>query len=104
MPFQILIPAYLPKEFDRAGVTDPGGPARSERRADGPAHLRTRSRAPPLFVRQWVPVNPDMEILAGSRPDRDEVGQGLAARRRARAWSPSGWMSARCASRSTPPI
>ena len=31
-----------------------------------------------LFVREWVPGNPDKEILANSRPIRDQVGQGLA--------------------------
>ncbi|MGE5140670.1 MAG: cupredoxin domain-containing protein, partial [Rudaea sp.] len=29
-----------------------------------------------LFVRQWVPVNPDMEILSGSRPIQTKWGKG----------------------------
>ncbi len=75
MPFQVLIPAYLPAAFNRAGVTitvdqaGPGGEPMVEltyRTAGGAA----------LFVREWVPVNPDTEILASSRPVQTKWGRG----------------------------
>ena len=75
MPFQILIPAYLPKEFDRVGVmtqvdqTGPGGEPMVQ------LTYRTRGGAT-LFAREWVPVNPDMEILSGSRPIQTKWGKG----------------------------
>ena len=75
MPFQILIPAYLPGEFDRAGVdvkvdgTGPGGEPMVQ------LTYRTGGGAT-LFVREWVPVNPDMEILAASRPIQTKWGRG----------------------------
>ncbi len=75
MPFQILIPAYLPADFDRAGVeisvnqSGPGGEPMTQ--------LAYHSRnGATVFVREWVPVNPDMEILAGSRPIETKWGQG----------------------------
>lgn len=36
---------------------------------------RTRHGSP-LFIREWVPVNPDKEILAASRPVETKWGQG----------------------------
>jgi hypothetical protein len=75
MPFQIMIPAYLPGEFDRAGVdikidqSGPGGEPMVQltyRTAQGAA----------LFVREWVPGNPDKEILANSRPIETKWGKG----------------------------
>ena len=75
MPFQILIPAYLPRDFDRAGVeikvseSGPGGEPMTQ------LAYRTR-RGATLFVRQWVPANPDMEILSGSRPIQTKWGKG----------------------------
>jgi hypothetical protein len=75
MPFQILIPAFLPKEFDRENMqidvrqTGPGGEPMAE--LTYPAR-----RGVPLFIRQWVPVNPDREILAASRPVQTKWGQG----------------------------
>ena len=75
MPFQILIPAYMPKEFDRAameievGMTGPGG--------EPMAQLTYRTKkGSTLFIREWVPVNPDKEILAASRPVQTKWGQG----------------------------
>src|SRR5512136_2113834 len=66
MPFQILIPAYLPKVFDRANVkiaVEQSGP-----NGEPMVELTYRSRqGAVLFVREWVPVNPDMEIMATSR-------------------------------------
>jgi hypothetical protein len=75
MPFQILIPAYLPKEFDRAGVdikvneNGPGGEPMVQ------LTYRT-SKGVTIFLREWVPVNPDMEILASSRPIETKWGKG----------------------------
>jgi len=79
MPFQILIPAYLPKSFDRAGMeidismTGPGGEAMVQ------LAYRTRT-GDTLFIREWVPVNPDKEILAASRPIQTKWGQGWLLR------------------------
>jgi hypothetical protein len=75
MPFQILIPAYLPKGFERArmdvdvGQSGPGGEPMIQ------LTYRTRE-GKTLFIRQWVPVNPDKEILAASRPIITKWGQG----------------------------
>lgn len=79
MPFQILIPAYLPKEFERAAMeinvsqTGPGGEPMAQ------LTYRTRGGAT-LFIREWVPVNPDKEILASSRPIETKWGQGWLLR------------------------
>ena len=75
MPFQILIPAYLPPEFDREKMeitvnqSGPGG----EPMVQLAYHT---AQGAILFVRQWVPVNPDMEILATSRPVETKWGKG----------------------------
>jgi len=75
MPFQILIPAYLPREFDRAGVDikvdqlGPGGEPMVELSYHTP-------QGATLFLREWVPVNPDMEVLASSRPIITKWGKG----------------------------
>ncbi len=75
MPFQIMIPGYLPGAFDRASVgikTDETGPT-----GEPMAALTYRtSRGATVFVREWVPVNPDMEILSGSRPIQTKWGKG----------------------------
>jgi len=79
MPFQILIPAYLPKAFDRAGMelsvhqTGPGGEPMVQ------LTYRTKNEET-LFVREWVPVNPEKEILAASRPVQTKWGQGWMLR------------------------
>lgn len=75
MPFQILIPSFLPKEFDRATMqidvqqTGPGGEPMAQL-------TYPTKKGQPLFIRQWVPVNPDKEILAASRPVQTKWGQG----------------------------
>jgi hypothetical protein len=75
MPFQILIPAYLPKAFKRADMeinvqqTGPGGEPMVQ------LTYRT-SKGQTLYIREWVPVNPDREILAASRPVMTKWGQG----------------------------
>jgi hypothetical protein len=79
MPFQILIPAYLPKVFDRAAMemsvnqTGPGGEPMVQ------LTYRTKN-GESLFIREWVPVNPDKEILAASRPIQTKWGQGWLLR------------------------
>lgn len=75
MPFQILIPAYLPKDFDRAGVdinvseSGPGGEPMVQ------LIYRTK-KGLTVYLREWVPVNPGMEILASSRPIETKWGRG----------------------------
>jgi hypothetical protein len=74
-PFQILIPGYLPKSFDRAAVeidvrkSGPGGGSMVQ--------LTYRSdQGPPLFIREWLPVHPEAEILAASREVHTKWGSG----------------------------
>ncbi|RPI20451.1 MAG: hypothetical protein EHM70_26485 [Chloroflexota bacterium] len=75
MPFQILIPAYMPKEFDRLGVeiqvdqVGPGGEPMIQL-------MYSTRKGKTLFVREWVPVNPASEILAASRPVETKWGKG----------------------------
>lgn len=79
MPFQILIPAYLPKGFEREKMeidvrkTGPGGEAMAQL-------VYTTRQGSRLFIREWVPVNPDKEILAASRPIETKWGQGWLLR------------------------
>jgi hypothetical protein len=74
-PFQILIPAYMPREVirDKVGIsmteTGPGGEPMVQ------LVYRTKSDDT-IFLKQWVPVNPEKEILAGSRPVQTIWGQG----------------------------
>jgi hypothetical protein len=75
MPFQILIPAYMPREFDRAGVqiqVDQSGP--------GSEPMVQLAYGTPdgamIFMKEWVPVNPGLEILAQSRPIETKWGKG----------------------------
>lgn len=74
--FGILIPAYLPKGFDRAGMeikVNPAGPT-----GDPAVDMIYRTRkGEALFLRQWVPANPELEILANSRPIETKWGKGL---------------------------
>lgn len=74
-PFQILIPAYLPRQFQRENVSinlqelGPGG----EPMVQLAYHTRDGNS---VFLREWVPINPDKEVLAGSRPVETSWGQG----------------------------
>lgn len=78
-PFQILIPAYLPEKFDREAVkidTSQKGPS-----GEPMVELTyATKRGQNLFLRQWVPVNPEKEILAASRPVETAWGQGWMLR------------------------
>lgn len=75
MPFQILIPAYMPRSIEREKVTidvtetGPGG----EPMVSLTYHS---SKDDTLFIKQWVPINPEKEVLAGSRPVQTVWGQG----------------------------
>jgi len=75
MPFQIIIPAYMPADFERGKVdikvseTGPSGEPMAQ------LAYRTRQGAT-LNLKQWVPVNPDMETLSGSRPIQTKWGKG----------------------------
>jgi hypothetical protein len=79
MPFQILIPAYLPEEFLREDVQidvtqlGPGGEPMVQL-----AYPNKRGQA--LYLRQWVPVNPDKEVLAAARPVETIWGTGWLRR------------------------
>jgi hypothetical protein len=79
MPFQILVPAYLPKQFVREGVE-------IQIEQNGPGNepmvqltYRTPSGAI-VFLKEWVPVNPEKEILAGSRLIETKWGKGFLLR------------------------
>jgi hypothetical protein len=79
MPFQILIPAFLPEKFERETV-------RIDSSQLGPSGepmielTYTTKDGQNLFIRQWVPVNPEKEILAASRPVETAWGQGWLLR------------------------
>jgi len=75
MPFQILIPAYLPKQFLRAEMEidiNQNGPGNEPMVV---LSYRT-AKLQTLFIKEWVPVNPALEILAASRPIETKWGQG----------------------------
>ena len=75
MPFQIMVPSYLPKEFDRKNVeitvnlAGPGGEPMVQ------LAYRTKKGAT-VTLQEWVPVNPDREILSASRPIQTKWGRG----------------------------
>jgi hypothetical protein len=75
MPFQILIPAFLPREFEREKVNvaiDDSGPG-----AEPMVQLTySTTQGAVLFIREWVPVNPDLEVLSASRPIETKWGKG----------------------------
>ncbi len=72
--FGILIPAYLPKEFNRANVdvsVKNNGPSGET----GVDLVYRTGKGETLFIRQWVPANPALETLAGSRPIQTKWGK-----------------------------
>ncbi len=79
MPFQVLIPAYMPRDFIRGDVeialddVGPGGEPMIQ------LSYRTRN-GETLFLKEWVPINPEKEILASSRPVETKWGQGWLLR------------------------
>lgn len=74
MPFQIMIPAFLPEAFQRADVaiklsgSGPGGEPMVE------LVYKTKEGAS-VTLQEWVPVNPDLEILSASRPIQTKWGR-----------------------------
>lgn len=76
-PFQIMIPGYLPREFDREDVA-------LKRHDAGPAgeplveltYRTNKDDGPTIYVREWVPGNPELESLAGSKPIETKWGKG----------------------------
>jgi hypothetical protein len=74
MPFQIMIPAYLPNTFLREQVgidinqQGPGGEPLAQ------LSYRTK-RGVTLHIKEWVPIDPAKEILAGSRPVETRWGR-----------------------------
>jgi hypothetical protein len=75
MPFQILIPAYLPKGFDRAKMTID---ASQKGPGDEPmVELKyPYKKNQLLYILEWLPINPDLEILSASRPIETKWGKG----------------------------
>ena len=74
--FQVLTPAYLPPDLDRAGTeirSTASGPS-----GEPMVELVYRSRqGGTLFVREWLPSKPSGETLAGSRRIQTRWGEGL---------------------------
>jgi len=73
--FGILIPAYLPKGFDRAGVEikiSDNGPS-GEPSVD--LVYRTKKGAT-IFLHEWIPGNPELQTLVGSRAIETKWGKG----------------------------
>jgi hypothetical protein len=72
--FGILIPAYLPKGFDRAGAY-----VNVTKEASGVPAVdlvySTRDGAT-IYLHQWVPSNPALETLSGSRIIETKWGKG----------------------------
>jgi hypothetical protein len=79
MPFQILIPGYLPRGFDRekmeikTGTTGPGGEPMVQLGYYG-------KKGAPLFIREWLPVHSDQESLNASLPISTKWGPGWLLR------------------------
>lgn len=73
--FGILIPAYLPKGFNRANVeikvqqSDPV----TEPTVDMIYRKGTKAA---IYMKQWLPVNPELQVLYGSRPIQTKWGKG----------------------------
>ncbi len=74
LPFQILIPAYLPSGFDRANV-------KIQPSATSPAvELEYRGTASVVIIREWMPGQPNQETLIGAHPIDTKWGKGLLRR------------------------
>ena len=76
LPFGILIPAYMPKGFDRKNVTiDIKGTISSKQPNVTLTYYWQRKNAA-IHIREWVPGNPALETLNGSRPVETRWGKG----------------------------
>lgn len=77
LDFGILIPTYMPKGFDREEVVikvDTASGPSGEPVAD--LTYRNLGKKAAIFIRQWVPGNPDLENLVGSFPIETKWGKG----------------------------
>ncbi|MBI4785501.1 MAG: cupredoxin domain-containing protein [Chloroflexi bacterium] len=75
LPFQVLIPAYLPSGLDRANVKIQVSPPSSGR---GPTvELEYRGPASAVIVREWMPGRASQETLIGALPIDTKWGKGL---------------------------
>jgi len=75
MPFQMMIPAYLPEGFDRENariVLEAPGPV-GEPMTELTYEMKDGAS---LTVREWVPPDPKLEVLANSRPIKTKWGKG----------------------------
>jgi hypothetical protein len=77
LPFQVLIPGYLPPGFDRKQaemrVIQPG----NGRRPAVQIRYQSREASAALFVSEWIPISPTLETLVGSRPIETKWGRGF---------------------------
>ncbi|MDD5082801.1 MAG: cupredoxin domain-containing protein [Dehalococcoidales bacterium] len=74
--FGILIPAYMPRGFDREAMdlkVSPSGPS-GEPLVE--LTYRNLGKKAAIFLRQWVPGNAEMETLIGSVPIETRWGKG----------------------------
>jgi hypothetical protein len=75
IPFEILIPSYLPDGFIREDVqldaTQPGPSGEPMIQLTYPTE-----EGEALYLREWIPLDPSKEILAGSRPVETSWGPG----------------------------
>jgi hypothetical protein len=75
IPFQILIPAYMPRRFDRSKAeikvtnSGPGGAPQAEL-----SYYSGGGGA--VFITEWLPGDPEGEMLFGSRPIQTKWGKG----------------------------
>jgi hypothetical protein len=83
LPFQVLIPAYLPEGVDRARAQvlqgEPGPKGEPLLQIVYPAQ-----QGAALFARQWVPNDPRREVLAGSRAIATKWGEAALLERAGR--------------------
>jgi hypothetical protein len=79
LDFGILIPAYLPNGFDRENVaikvtqSGPSGKPSVELTYKGTGWGKAGAA---IYVTEWMPANPELEILSGSRPIETRWGKG----------------------------
>lgn len=73
--FGVLIPAYLPRGFNRATVeVSINQSGQSGEPAVALAYRKNNGSA--IFLSQWVPANADLEVLHGSSPIETKWGTG----------------------------
>jgi hypothetical protein len=74
--FGILIPTFMPKGFDRESVdiqVNESGPSGEKMAA---LTYRNLGKKAAVFIKQWVPGNPELEILNKSIPIETAWGKG----------------------------